>query len=110
MLTKKQIQSLPAGTFPNSWLRRKFGSGHGSVVGARTAGTETKNPEDLEFIGNRTQLRWRKHNPLGRIKLTVKDKFQGNRFDNTDKNAMMARVRKLLNKLILYMMSLIGKG
>lgn len=92
MLTAKQIQGLPeSGWFPNSYLRSKFKtkfllrSGksvkHGHVVPARSEGNEKKGipPEDLEFIGNRSQYLWRLRNPLKPISERIKAKYQSNR-------------------------------
>lgn len=75
MLTKKEIDSLPKGDFPNTVLRRKFGKKHGSVVKERFT---IKNAEgkdetrDFNIIGNRFQRRFRLKNPL--TPLPVRDK------------------------------------
>jgi hypothetical protein len=67
MLTKKEIESLPAGYFPNTVLRRTFGKKHGSVFKERfTMKNEKGEDETMDFniIGNRFQRRYRLKNPL----------------------------------------------
>lgn len=111
MLTAKQIESLPAGTFPNSYLRRKFGTKHGHVVPARVGGYKyrkdgkllERDPEDVEFIGNRSQYEFRKRNPLKKIRLGYNSKFQKNRFENQERADMFSKFLGAFMKLFKYL-------
>ncbi len=80
MLSQKEIERLGPGFFPNSHLRSLFGH-HGSVVPARTMGNIKTGelPEDVEFVGNRSQYRFRVRNPFGSIPDKTKAKYHANR-------------------------------
>ncbi len=80
MLTRKQIQSLPSGDFPNSVLRR-INPKHGHLIKTMTLETKDKPAEPIEFIGNRSQWKFFKKHPQKEFKYR-KDKFQSNRFNS----------------------------
>ncbi len=81
MLLQKEVAQLGPGFFPNSFLRSKFGTKHGTVVAARTMGNIKTGelPEDLEFVGNRSQARFRIRNPFKAIPDKTKAKYHANR-------------------------------
>lgn len=106
MLTAKEVGTLQWGNYPNSHLRSKFGTKHGTVVKARTIATKTKDPEDIEFIGNRSQARWRRKNPLGRIKLRANSRYQSNRIENVDRQNAFRKMLKAIGKLFKYLLGL----
>lgn len=96
MLTKKEIDSLPNGYFPNTVLRRKFGKKHGSVVKERFTIKNSEGKDetrDFNIIGNRFQSRFRLKNPL--TPLPVKDKpveyFQ-NKTEHKKEKGLFGRV------------------
>lgn len=59
MLTKKEIDSLHKGNYPNSKLRAKFGTKHGQVVKGMSKDKDG-NLHPVEFIGNRRQYSFSK--------------------------------------------------
>jgi len=96
MLTKKEIDSLPKGYFPNTVLRRKFGKKHGSVVKERFTIKNSEGKDetrDFNIIGNRFQSRFRLKNPL--TPLPVKDKpveYFPNKNERKEKKGAFARI------------------
>lgn len=108
MLNQVEISTLEPGFHPNSELRRRFGSKHGTVVKAR-AGNEVSGPYDTKFVGNRSQSRFRARNPFGsleaerrrwmqRWKRRREDQFQDSSMDN--KLSMMKRAMKFLSSIM----------
>jgi len=87
MLTAKQIESLPNGFIPNSFLRFKFGVKHGHVVKARY--TRDGAEVDTDFIGNRSQYRFRLKNPFKALPDIEKPVYQTNKIEaKKKKNAI----------------------
>lgn len=73
MLTKKEITSLPKGTYPNGLLRSKFGVKHGSVV--KDVYKENDEFKVREIIGNRRQRKWRLKHPIGEFQYDEKPTY-----------------------------------
>lgn len=109
MLEAKEIDSLPRGTYPNSYLRRKFGVKHGHVVKSRTVESKyrkngqiiTKDPEDVEFVGNRSQYNLSMRSPLRNKPFNSKLKNLLGRAKNED--GVFSRIIKALKKLFQYL-------
>lgn len=68
MLTAKEINSLPIGTYPNSYLRKKFGKKHGTPVPF-----QDKEGKIVTVISNRFWKRWRKKHPIRLSKRAVQN-------------------------------------
>ena len=104
MLSKKEIASLPPGEYSNSVLRKKFTSDHrrthGHIVPARVtvAGAEV----DTEFVGNRSQFRFRMRNKFAPLPEREKPTYQSNRIETKRKMSVFGRVVKFLANLIGY--------
>lgn len=101
MLTAKQISTLDPGFYSNGRLRSmfdsKFETTHGTVVKERVIYKGKKEPEDMEFIGNRRQSNYRRMNPYKPLK-SSDPKFQSNRLTNKDRKNSFAKILKGLTE------------
>lgn len=98
MLTTKEIKKLQPGEYPNGRLRAIFGKKHGSVVPGRFTkkdGTEI----DAEFIGNRSQRKFRIKNPLSPLPEQTKPVYQSNRIEAKKKIGLFGKLVRFIGKL-----------